>query len=177
MNDAINEGTPGELFYRPNRFDDWGYIRTADGEIFAVVRRPLDEEEADRHRRDKTDPFEPLARALMSALHPEPSAADTLSPATEVRREAIARLRKMADCHIVDPTPVDAYGRFDATYGDIRTLLALLCDEREKQREIDAKIAEGFGRPYAINTNTGAMMFRAITEKIASAIRNGGKQP
>jgi hypothetical protein len=38
-------------------------------------------------------------------------------------------------------------------------------------REACARIAEQFGDPYLLNTNTGAMMFRAVTEKIATAIR------
>ena len=59
------------LRYRPLEFDDWGIIRRGDSnEIFAVVRRPLPEEDAARHREAGTDPFEPLARALMSAVQP-----------------------------------------------------------------------------------------------------------
>lgn len=56
------------LFYRPNEFDDWGQIRNADGSMFASVRRPLSEEEAAEHRRNKTDPFEDLARSLIAGV-------------------------------------------------------------------------------------------------------------
>ena len=35
-----------------------------------------------------------------------------------------------------------------------------------------AKIAEAAGEPYVLNMNTGAMMFRAVTAKIATAIRS-----
>lgn len=69
--EANSTAAPGEtvdLVYRPNRHDDWGMIRTKDGELFAVVRCPIGEEEADRHRANKTDPFEPLARRLISAF-------------------------------------------------------------------------------------------------------------
>jgi hypothetical protein len=38
-------------------------------------------------------------------------------------------------------------------------------------RERCARVAEDHGQPYTLNTNTGAMMFRAVTEKIAAAIR------
>jgi hypothetical protein len=58
----------GGLLYRPLEFDDWGMIRTADGKAFAAVRRPLSEEEAASHRVDKTDPFEDLARRLISTF-------------------------------------------------------------------------------------------------------------
>lgn len=39
------------------------------------------------------------------------------------------------------------------------------------ERERCARVAEEFGRPYALKTSTGAMMFRAVTDKIAAAIR------
>lgn len=35
-----------------------------------------------------------------------------------------------------------------------------------------AKIVEDAGKPYALHTATGAMMFRAAVEKIAAAIRS-----
>lgn len=39
-----------------------------------------------------------------------------------------------------------------------------------------ARIAERFGEPYALTANTGAMMFRAVTDKIAKAIREAGNE-
>jgi hypothetical protein len=55
----------------------------------------------------------------------------------------------------------------------------------EACREAAIAIARQAGEPYAINANTGAMMFRAVTEKIAAAIAalpapataSGGWQP
>ena len=41
----------------------------------------------------------------------------------------------------------------------------------EEMRERCAARVEQFGQPYALNTNTGAMMFRAEVSKIAAAIR------
>jgi len=41
----------------------------------------------------------------------------------------------------------------------------------EAMREAAAKVAEQAGEPYSLNTATGAMMFRAVTDKIATAIR------
>lgn len=56
------------LAYRPNGdTDDWGMIRRSNGKLFAVVRRPLPEAEANEARRTKTDPFEALSRLLISA--------------------------------------------------------------------------------------------------------------
>ncbi|MNL65491.1 hypothetical protein D3C87_1898260 [compost metagenome] len=42
-------------------------IRRSNGKLFAVVRRPLTEAEANEARRTKTDPFEALSRLLISA--------------------------------------------------------------------------------------------------------------
>ncbi|MCA0318183.1 MAG: hypothetical protein LCH88_08955 [Proteobacteria bacterium] len=39
-----------------------------------------------------------------------------------------------------------------------------------------ARIAERFGEPYALTANTGAMMFRAVTDKIAKAIREAADE-
>lgn len=39
-----------------------------------------------------------------------------------------------------------------------------------------AKEAEKIGAPYVLNTGTGAMMFRAATDKIATAIRKLGQE-
>lgn len=50
---------------------------------------------------------------------------------------------------------------------EIERLQTALATERERC----AKIAERHGEPYALNSNTGAMMFRAVTSKIAAAIR------
>ncbi|MCZ7862510.1 hypothetical protein O9X98_14140 [Agrobacterium salinitolerans] len=59
---------PPALVYRPNGdTDDWGMIRRSNGKLFAVVRRPLPEAEANEARRTKTDPFEALSRLLISA--------------------------------------------------------------------------------------------------------------
>lgn len=43
------------------------------------------------------------------------------------------------------------------------------------EREACAEIARSFGEPYALKTETGAMMFRAVTDKIANAIRARGQ--
>ena len=75
--------------------------------------------------------------------------------------------------------PYNHYREFLAElYAKADAILATGCvtDEaaiRADQKERDARIAEQFGEPYALNTNTGAMMFRAVTDKIVAAIRAG----
>lgn len=69
---AQGQEAVGELKYRPNKFDDWGMIRNADGSMFASVRRPASEEELAQHRVNKTDPYEDLARRLIASYAPQP---------------------------------------------------------------------------------------------------------
>jgi hypothetical protein len=56
-----------------------------------------------------------------AGVEPGPSEAPSTIPA-----DVISRLRKMADSHIVDPSPLNALGQFDATYGDLRELVAAI---------------------------------------------------
>jgi hypothetical protein len=79
-------GPVAGLRYRSLEYDDWGMIRNADDSLFAVIRRPLGEDEAGAHRNAKTDPFEPLARVLMSALSSPPT---TDAIRAQARREAL----------------------------------------------------------------------------------------
>lgn len=79
-------GPVAGLRYRSLEYDDWGMIRNADDSLFAVIRRPLGEDEAGAHRKAKTDPFEPLARVLMSALSSPPT---TDAIRAQARREAL----------------------------------------------------------------------------------------
>lgn len=60
-----------KLIYRPNDLDDWGFIRTEDGKLFATVSRPLSQEEMAYHRELKTDPFEDLGRRLIASYDVE----------------------------------------------------------------------------------------------------------
>lgn len=51
------KATPGLRLYRPNEYDDWGWVRLANGMPFAnhsVAR--FSDEEKDAHRKAKTDP-------------------------------------------------------------------------------------------------------------------------
>src|SRR6185436_5762173 len=65
---AMSETTPTPWAIRPNRFDDWGYIRGADGETACIARGHSDKS-FDEHRKDKTDPYEPNARLIVEAVN------------------------------------------------------------------------------------------------------------
>lgn len=63
--------TSGPWFYRPEKFDDWGFVRapTPDslpGDLVCVAKYSIDLEEADldEHRRNRTDPVRPLGEHI-----------------------------------------------------------------------------------------------------------------
>ena len=59
--------TPGEWLYRPNRHDDWGFIRSSDA-LVAIARDSSKSYEHDNeHRRQGTDPYEHNARIIVAA--------------------------------------------------------------------------------------------------------------
>jgi hypothetical protein len=66
--------TPGPWSYRPQKYDDWGYVRgpkEADGfQPFicqAKDMRAMDEDVLNEHRRNGTDPWEANARLIAAA--------------------------------------------------------------------------------------------------------------
>ena len=60
--------TPGPRLYRPNKHDDWGWVRLSNGELIAMVRwNP--ESDLNKHRLERTDPAEHDAR-FMAACDP-----------------------------------------------------------------------------------------------------------
>lgn len=54
---------------------------------------------------------------------------------------------------------------------EIKEVIVRLQRQRDEAYETCAKIAEKHGEPYALNTSTGAMVFRGVTSKIAADIR------
>jgi hypothetical protein len=56
---------PGPWLYRPNKHDDWGVVRAGkDGPIIAVARSSKFDVDEDKHRHERTDPYEAIARAI-----------------------------------------------------------------------------------------------------------------
>lgn len=72
---ALDGATPGDWLYRPNEYDDWGYVRSAtpgyDYNLFVCQAKDqrVSEEAEGVHRRNGTDPWEHNARLI--ALAPE----------------------------------------------------------------------------------------------------------
>lgn len=59
----------GPFRYRMYDFDDWGMIRTSDGEFYAAVRRRSTLEEDNEARRLGKDPYAALGHVLVAALN------------------------------------------------------------------------------------------------------------
>lgn len=66
--------TPGPWSYRPQKYDDWGYVRgpkQADGlqPFICQARdmRAMDDDVLNKHRRNGTDPWEANARLIAAA--------------------------------------------------------------------------------------------------------------
>jgi hypothetical protein len=71
----------------------------------------------------------------------------------ELPADMEGRLEKLASMTTVDPTPLDAYGRCSATFGDLRALLKAYQEQRRALERIvnaaDAGITKRHIRDYA----------------------------
>ena len=64
--------TPLPWSIRPNKFDDWGFIRGADGQTLACVARGQEEKEFDWHRSHGTDPYQANADLIVHSVNAVP---------------------------------------------------------------------------------------------------------
>lgn len=101
--------TPGPWAYRPEEYDDWGYVRGApdsDGARWVIcqARSPYKtQEELAAHRIDGTDPWEATARLIaaspdlydaMAEAMAELDALDFVTgPTIDKARDALAKAR------------------------------------------------------------------------------------
>lgn len=58
--------TPGPWFYRPQPYDDWGWVRDGNGRMVAQARAP-EAGELEDYRASDTDPYEANARLIAAA--------------------------------------------------------------------------------------------------------------
>lgn len=109
------------LQYRPNEFDDWGQIRNPDGSMFASVRRPASEQELAEHRRNKTDPYEDLARRLIASFEaPEEKPDPALIGVAEEMKESGGCWQPCSGCYDTeDGHPTQKYAFSPALQTDI----------------------------------------------------------
>lgn len=60
--------TPTPWRYRPDHYDDWGWIKGPDGKL-AAVARSSGEYDSDEHRAAGTDPYGPNAAFIIEAVN------------------------------------------------------------------------------------------------------------
>jgi hypothetical protein len=83
----LAEASPQPWVYRPDQFDDWGWIRGTErdsdiGRYRPIVAKGMDSEVAEEqkatHREAKTDPFGPNALLITDAVNALPGILDTI---------------------------------------------------------------------------------------------------
>lgn len=77
MSDEMHTPLPWSI--RPNKFDDWGYIRGSDGEIACCARGLQDDGKSfDDYRRDKIDPYQANAALIVRSVNALPALVNAL---------------------------------------------------------------------------------------------------
>lgn len=84
----MSDHSPLPWVYRPNKYDDWGWIRgqPQDGEKWgdlAAVAKGGDETPFDEHRRNGTDPYAANAAFIVKAVNSHEALVDMLEQARE----------------------------------------------------------------------------------------------
>ena len=59
----------GKLRHSRELCDDWGFIRDESGKLIIFVPAKGSDEELAEHRRNKTDPTQPIVDAILDALN------------------------------------------------------------------------------------------------------------
>jgi hypothetical protein len=101
--------TPTPWAYRPNKHDDWGWIRgpvmggEETGELVAIARCWTTQADMDAHRQAKTDPYEPNAAYIVKACNAFPDLVKALEQIAAIENkefgpdwEEIEEARKIA---------------------------------------------------------------------------------
>lgn len=90
--EGVVQHTPGPWLYRPDKYDDWGVVRTERGGFICQAKDgswPGEGPDLDTHRRAGTDPYEANARLIAAAP-------DWIAPATLLL--AIEDEAQITDC-------------------------------------------------------------------------------
>ena len=69
--------TPLPWAVRPQKHDDWGYIRGPDGTL-ACIARGADDKDFDQHRRDGTNPYAANAELIVRSVNSLPALVEAL---------------------------------------------------------------------------------------------------
>jgi len=95
----MSEHTPTPWSLRPRTWDDWGWIRGADGELACIARRH-DLKDDDKHRIDKTDPYQANAAFIVEAVNSYDALKHDIERHIRIASEAVTerdRLREQVE--------------------------------------------------------------------------------
>lgn len=82
--------------YRPDKYDDWGCIRDANGHVVASVRyHHEDAAGLEAHRAAKTDPAGPLGSLVVLSVNSHPT---LLAERDRLREQLLKYGRHTSDC-------------------------------------------------------------------------------
>ena len=91
-NEPKHTATP--WIYRPNRHDDWGFIRDSEGDLVAVANNTkISFSDYDGFRSRKEDPFEPNGKRIVQCVNEYDGLIETI----ESLRAENAELNALAD--------------------------------------------------------------------------------
>jgi hypothetical protein len=124
------EHTPLPWSIRPNKFDDWGFIRGADGQTLACIARGADDKEFDGHRRDGTDPYQANADLIVHSVNAIPNLIAALEPFAKLidryDEANIAHNRRRRDDGYIDRPALPDSHRVSVSMGELRAARAAL---------------------------------------------------
>jgi len=117
----LAEASPQPWVYRPDRLDDWGWIRGTErdsdiGRYRPIVAKGMDSEVAEEqkatHREAKTDPFGPNALLITDAVNALPGLLDTIE-AQARRIEALEGVVAtiMGRCEVLEDEAADGLAK------------------------------------------------------------------
>lgn len=79
----MSKHTPEPWDYRPNKHDDWGFIRDLNGDLVAVAKdSSISHDKHDEFRIRKEDPYGPNAKRIVACVN---ATAGMTDPEKEIR--------------------------------------------------------------------------------------------
>lgn len=166
LRDLLAKAPGRPWFYRPDRFDDWGFIRGGELSdlgmlpIVALGREGGVESDHDEHRRNKTDPYGPSAELIVAAVNALPGLLDLIEKLVAERDEAREK---------------------NAAYFDeVTACYATIADERQALEAAQAKVGryEAALKPFARIADKGKEGGRfVIAHAVYEDMRKGVSAP
>lgn len=136
----LAEASPQPWAYRPDKYDDWGWIRSVErddrdiGPFRPIVANAKDSMVGDieiaAHRRAGTDPYGPNALLIVEAVNALPALLDTIDRQRELLKPFSAAAEDLDDRHSDNYDIWEASAAMSIKAGDLRAVRAHLLREQ-----------------------------------------------